>query len=166
MPLQGGSFLFTTKFPDTPGRYSFYWPRKDERLSQPWSHPVVLNMGPPDCKSSTLTARPSGWVSCGPSLLLLFKMEDLLEHFHIYKCLIICIAQNFPCYLHFAFCLIVWCSLLNCNLTQICMILWNISNGKMDDILPLELLQGIMRHIERKKRGPSYWWRDINWRKA
>ena len=158
MPLQGGSFLFTTKFPDTPGRYSFYWPRKDERLSQPWSHPVVLNMGPPDCKSSTLTARPSGWVSCGPSLLLLFKMEDLLEHFHIYKFLILCIAQNFPCYLHFAFCWIV------ISLKYV----WSSgsSNGKMDDILPLELLQGIIRHIERKKRGPSYWWRDINWRKA
>ena len=25
--------------------YSFYQPRKDERLSQPWSHPVVLNTG-------------------------------------------------------------------------------------------------------------------------
>ena len=23
--------------------YSFYWPRKDESLSRPWSHPVVLN---------------------------------------------------------------------------------------------------------------------------
>ena len=143
MPLQGGSFLFTTKFPDTPGRYSFYWSRKDERLSQPWSHPVVLNMGPPDCKSSTLTARPSGWVSCGPSLLLLFKMEDLLEHFYIYKFLILCIAQNFPCYLHFAFCWIV------ISLKYV----WSSgsSNGKMDDILPLELLQGIIHHIERKK---------------
>ena len=26
--------------------YSFYRPRKDERLSRPWSHPVVLNTGP------------------------------------------------------------------------------------------------------------------------
>ena len=25
--------------------FSFYQPGKDERLSQPWSHPVVLNMG-------------------------------------------------------------------------------------------------------------------------
>ena len=24
--------------------YSVYRPQKDERLSQPWSHPVVLNM--------------------------------------------------------------------------------------------------------------------------
>ena len=28
--------------------YSFYQPRKDERLSQTWSHPVVLNLGPLD----------------------------------------------------------------------------------------------------------------------
>ena len=27
---------------------SIYRPRKDERLSQPWSHPVVLNTGPLD----------------------------------------------------------------------------------------------------------------------
>ena len=33
--------------------YSFYRPRKDERFSQPWSHPVVLNRGPPE--SSDLT---------------------------------------------------------------------------------------------------------------
>ena len=35
--------------------YSFYRRRKDERLSQPWNHPVVLNMGPLDWESSTLT---------------------------------------------------------------------------------------------------------------
>ena len=28
--------------------YSFYRVRKDERLSRPWSHPVVLNTGPLD----------------------------------------------------------------------------------------------------------------------
>ena len=38
--------------------YSFYWPWKDERLSQPWSHPVVLNTGPLDWESSALTTRP------------------------------------------------------------------------------------------------------------
>ena len=27
--------------------YSFYRPQKDEKLSRPWSHPVVLNMGSP-----------------------------------------------------------------------------------------------------------------------
>ena len=35
--------------------YSFYWPRKDERLSRPWSHPVILNTGPLDWESSTLS---------------------------------------------------------------------------------------------------------------
>ena len=40
-PLQGGSLLFTTKFPESPGT-QFYRPRKDERLSRPWSHPVDL----------------------------------------------------------------------------------------------------------------------------
>ena len=37
--------------------YSFYRPRKDERLGQPWSHPVVLNTGPLDWQSSTLITR-------------------------------------------------------------------------------------------------------------
>ena len=35
--------------------YSFYRPRKYERLSRPWSHPVVLITGPLDWESSTLT---------------------------------------------------------------------------------------------------------------
>ena len=30
---------------------------------------------------------------------------------------------------------------------------WNSSIGKMDDILPLEQIQGIMRNIERLKKG-------------
>ena len=34
-----------------------YQPRKDERLSRPWSHPVVLNTGTLDWESSTLTTR-------------------------------------------------------------------------------------------------------------
>ena len=34
--------------------YLFYRPQKDERLSQPWSHPVVLNTGPLDWESSAL----------------------------------------------------------------------------------------------------------------
>ena len=38
--------------------YSFFRPWKDERLSQSWSHPVVLNMEPLDCESSALTTRP------------------------------------------------------------------------------------------------------------
>ena len=38
--------------------YSFYRPRKYERLSRPWSHPVVLNTGLLDWESSALTMRP------------------------------------------------------------------------------------------------------------
>ena len=37
--------------------YSFNWPRKIERLSQPWSHQVVLNLGPLNWQSSALTTR-------------------------------------------------------------------------------------------------------------
>ena len=57
-PLQRGSLRFTTKFPEIPGLYTFYQPPKEERLTQPWSHPLVLNMGPLDWKSSALTNRP------------------------------------------------------------------------------------------------------------
>ena len=38
--------------------YSFYRPQKDERLSRPWSHSLVLNTGPLDWESSALTTRP------------------------------------------------------------------------------------------------------------
>ena len=38
--------------------YSFYRPRKDERLSRPWSDPVVLSTEPLDWESSALTTRP------------------------------------------------------------------------------------------------------------
>ena len=38
--------------------YSFYPSQKDERLSQPWSYSVVLNLKPLDWESSTLTTRP------------------------------------------------------------------------------------------------------------
>ena len=37
--------------------YSFDRPRKDERLSRPWIHPVILNTGPLDWESSALTTR-------------------------------------------------------------------------------------------------------------
>ena len=37
--------------------YSFDWPWKDERLSWPCSNSVVLNQGPLDWESSTLTTR-------------------------------------------------------------------------------------------------------------
>ena len=51
------------------------------------------------------------------------------------------------------FLLLACCFLFNCmiNLTQICMTHWNSCNGKMDDLLPLKLLQGIIRNIERLK---------------
>ena len=39
--------------------YSFYRPPKDEGLSQPWSHSVVLSMEPLDGEFSALTTRPS-----------------------------------------------------------------------------------------------------------
>ena len=38
--------------------YSFYRPRKNERLSRPWSHPLVLDTGHLDWESSALTTRP------------------------------------------------------------------------------------------------------------
>ena len=55
-PLRGGSLLFTTKSPEILGTH--FIDLKDERLSRNWSHPVVLNMGPLDWESSTLTTRP------------------------------------------------------------------------------------------------------------
>ena len=63
VPLRGGSLHFATKLsqilPPRYSWYSFYRTWKDERLSRPWSHPVVLNTGPLDWKSSALTTRPS-----------------------------------------------------------------------------------------------------------
>ena len=66
-PLQGGSLLFTTKFPEIPGTL-FYRPRKDEKLSRPWSNPVVLNTGPLDWESSWIG---NHW--CKLNLLQIFK---------------------------------------------------------------------------------------------
>ena len=37
---------------------SFYQPQKDERLSRPWSQPIVLSTGSLDWESSILTTRP------------------------------------------------------------------------------------------------------------
>ena len=106
-------------------------------------------MGPLDWKSSTLTTRPSGWVSCGPSLLLLFALEDLSEHSHIYKRLILLIARNLPCYLHFAFCLIVWLISLKYVWPPetVLMATW------MTSCHSLELFRGIIHNIERLKEG-------------
>ena len=38
--------------------YLFHQPRKDERLTRPWSHTVVFNTGPLHWGSSALTNRP------------------------------------------------------------------------------------------------------------
>ena len=50
--------------------YSFHQPWKDERLSQPWSHPVVLKPKPLDWESSTLTTKP----------LLQFHIQKVQTH--------------------------------------------------------------------------------------
>ena len=50
-------FTFYHSFPRN-SWYSFHRPQKVERLSRPWSHPVVLNTGPLDWESSALTTRP------------------------------------------------------------------------------------------------------------
>ena len=52
--LRGSSLLFTTKFQEIPGTHFNDLGRS---LSQPWSHPVVLNMGPLDWESNALTTR-------------------------------------------------------------------------------------------------------------
>ena len=56
-PLRGGSLLLTIQFPRN-FWFSFYPPQNDERLSRPWNHSVVLNMGPLDWESSALSTRP------------------------------------------------------------------------------------------------------------
>ena len=57
--------------------YSLYRPRKNERLSQPWSHPVVLNTGLLDWKSSALTTRP-----------LLTSLSELYFKFRVFILLV------------------------------------------------------------------------------
>ena len=44
--LRGGSLLFTTKFPESPGTHFIDLGRM--KRCRPWSHPVVLNTGPLD----------------------------------------------------------------------------------------------------------------------
>ena len=57
MQTSRGQFTFDHWVPRN-SWYSLYRPWKNERLSPPWSHPVVLNMGPLDWKSIALTTRP------------------------------------------------------------------------------------------------------------
>ena len=61
--------------------YSFYRPQKDERLSRPWSHPVVLNIGLLDWESSALTTRPllDYPIFCFYFLLLIFSIIDFRD---------------------------------------------------------------------------------------
>ena len=60
--------------------YSFYQHWKDERLSRPWSHPMVLNMGPLNWESSTLTTRPL--LPPGPSEISTPPEIAVRMHFH------------------------------------------------------------------------------------
>ena len=50
-------FTFYYQVPRSPW-YSFDQPQKDERLSWPWRHSVVLNTGPQDWESWALTTSP------------------------------------------------------------------------------------------------------------
>ena len=47
-------FAFYHKVPQS-SWYPFDQPQKDERLSRPWCHPVLLNLGTPSWESSALT---------------------------------------------------------------------------------------------------------------
>ena len=70
-PLWGGSLLFTTKVPRN-FWYSFYQPRKDDKLSQPWSQPVVLN------------TRPLDWQGIIQAVLFMSVFEQRLSFQMIY----------------------------------------------------------------------------------
>ena len=66
-PLQGGTLLLITKFPEISGTH-FIDIGKIKAVSRPWSRPVVLNSGSLDWEFSTLTTRP----------LLHYSFEGLL----------------------------------------------------------------------------------------
>ena len=75
-----GPFTFYHSVPRN-SWYSFYRPRKDERLSRPWSHPVVLNTGPLDWESSALTTRPL--VSIAPLFLVVLHHSSFyISRYH------------------------------------------------------------------------------------
>ena len=67
-PIWGGNLLFPNKFPKVPGTQFINVRRikvfDGRRISGPLSHPVVLNTGPLDWESSTLTTRPLLHVLC------------------------------------------------------------------------------------------------------
>ena len=68
-PLRGDISILPTKCPEISGT-PFGRPWKDEKLSQPWSHPVVLNSEYLDWKPNALTTRPL--------LLLFLQMRQLI----------------------------------------------------------------------------------------
>ena len=72
--------------------YSFDQPRKDERLSQPWSHPVVLNSGPLDWEYSTLPTRPCSIMPC---VLFFNKTKHIIKSTSIELCDKNCDSSNF-----------------------------------------------------------------------
>ena len=62
-------------------------PLKGERLSQPWSHPVVLNMGSLNWESSVLTTRSLYLLITGSNILL-------LNFINIFMVSILCFELN------------------------------------------------------------------------
>ena len=80
-------FTFYYQVPRSPW-YSFYQPRKDERLSWPWRHPVVLNTRPLDWESSALTNSPETRLA-----IPIFDhawLKNIQSNFHFRKFLSIC----------------------------------------------------------------------------
>ena len=69
--------------------YWFYQPRKDERLSQPWSHPVVLNTESLDWEYNMCTR---WWYSHALSRT---KLEEFWEAYLVIR------VSFFVCYMEF-----------------------------------------------------------------
>ena len=59
--------------------YLFHRSRKGERLRRPWSHPVILIMGPLNWESSTLTTSPLLKGVARVNLWHNFKIAQLAE---------------------------------------------------------------------------------------
>ena len=76
--------------------YSFYRPRKEERLSRPWSHPVVLNTEPLDWESSAWTTRPLMFSIKKLREKLLTHITPLVSFYTPWK------HQNTKCFLMFS----------------------------------------------------------------
>ena len=77
--------------------YSFDSPRRHERLSRPWSHPVVLNMHPLDWESSALNTRPllhKIQIKCS-----FFSNRELTPYYQYKNCIIFFSTYQISCYL-------------------------------------------------------------------